>query len=242
MSRKVALVTGASRGIGSAIAKALASDHDVVINFASSEVQAQEVLKSLPEGNHSIYKCDVQNHEDVKMMMEEIVKNYGHIDVLVNNAGITRDNLMLKMSDDDFDKVMSINTKGCFNCIQSITRIMMKQRAGKIINIASVIGLIGNVGQVNYAASKGAIIAMTKASAKELGSRNIQVNAIAPGFIETEMTQVLNDDLKNKMLDVIPLKRFGQADEVAHVVKFLASSDSNYITGQTIVIDGGMVM
>lgn len=242
MSRKVALVTGASRGIGSAIAKALAYDYDVVINFASSEVQAQEVLKSLPEGNHSIYKCDVQNHEDAKMMMEEIVKNYGHIDVLVNNAGITRDNLMLKMSDDDFDKVMSINTKGCFNCIQSITRIMMKQRAGKIINIASVIGLIGNVGQVNYAASKGAIIAMTKASAKELGSRNIQVNAIAPGFIETEMTQVLNDDLKNKMLDVIPLKRFGQADEVAHVVKFLASSDSNYITGQTIVIDGGMVM
>ncbi|MEG0168994.1 3-oxoacyl-[acyl-carrier-protein] reductase [Anaerorhabdus sp.] len=242
MTRKVALVTGASRGIGAAIAKSLAKDHDVIINFASREEQALEVLHTLPEGNHSIYKCDVQDHDAVKVMMEEIVKQYGHIDVLVNNAGITRDNLMMKMSDEDFDKVMSINTKGCFNCIQTVSRIMMKQRAGKIINIASVIGLIGNMGQVNYAASKGAIIAMTKASAKELGSRNIQVNAIAPGFIETEMTQVLHDELKQKMLDLIPLKRFGQADEVAAVAKFLASCDADYITGQVLVIDGGMVM
>ncbi|SJZ44167.1 3-oxoacyl-[acyl-carrier-protein] reductase [Anaerorhabdus furcosa] len=242
MTRKVALVTGASRGIGAAIAKCLAADHDVIINFASREEQALQVLNTLPTGNHSIYKCDVQDHEAVKEMMKSLVEKYGRIDVLVNNAGVTRDNLMLKMSDEDFDKVMAINTKGCFNCIQTVSRIMMKQREGKIINIASVIGLIGNIGQVNYAASKGAIIAMTKASAKELGSRNIQVNAIAPGFIETEMTQVLNENLKNKMMDVIPLKRFGHAEEVAGVAKFLASKDADYITGQVIVIDGGMVM
>ncbi len=242
MTRKVALITGASRGIGAAIAKSLSEDYDIILNFASREEQAQNVLNELHPGHHRLYKCDVQDHEAVKQMMDEVVKEYGHIDVLVNNAGITKDGLLLRMSDEDFDKVLSINTKGCFNCIQTVSKIMMKQRCGKIINMASIIGLIGNIGQVNYAASKGAIIAMTKAAAKELGSRNIQVNAIAPGFIQTEMTDSLNDDLKNQMLQAIPLKRFGQAEEVAKVTKFLASDDASYITGQTIVVDGGMVM
>ncbi|MEA4875778.1 3-oxoacyl-[acyl-carrier-protein] reductase [Anaerorhabdus sp.] len=242
MTRKVALITGASRGIGAAIAKVLSEDYDIILNFASREEQAQNVLNELHPGNHRLYKCDVQDHEAVKQMMDETVKEYGHIDVLVNNAGITKDGLLLRMSDEDFDKVLSINTKGCFNCIQTVSKIMMKQRSGKIINMASIIGLIGNIGQVNYAASKGAIIAMTKAAAKELGSRNIQVNAIAPGFIQTEMTESLNDELKNQMMQAIPLKRFGHAEEVAKVTKFLASDDASYITGQTIVVDGGMVM
>ncbi len=242
MNRKVALVTGGSRGIGAAIVKLLANDYDVIINFASSIHQAEEVLNSLPEGNHMLYQCSVDNSEAVKTMINDIMAKYGRIDVLVNNAGITKDNLMLRMSEADFDKVMNINTKGCFNCIQHVSKIMMKQRSGKIINMASVIGLIGNIGQVNYAASKGAIIAMTKASAKELGSRGIQVNAIAPGFIDTEMTAVLNEDLKTQLLAQIPLRRFGSPDDIASCVQFLASDKANYITGQTIVIDGGMVM
>lgn len=242
MTRKVVLITGASRGIGKAIAKEFATDFDVVLNFASSIDQAKQVLSELHPGNHRLYQCDVQDSEAVKSMMDEVYKEYGHIDVLVNNAGITKDGLLLRMSESDFDQVIGINTKGCFNCIQAVSKIMMKQRAGKIINMASVIGLVGNVGQVNYAASKGAILAMTKAVAKELGSRNIQVNAIAPGFIHTEMTDSLKDEYKNQLMQTIALKRFGQAEEVAKVTRFLASDDASYMTGQVLVVDGGMVM
>lgn len=242
MERKVALITGASRGIGQAIAITLSKQYDVVINYANNEQSAKEVLASLHEGKHEIIKCNVADHSEVEAMMKHIVDVYGHLDILVNNAGITRDNLLLRMKESDFDDVISINLKGTYNCIRHSARIMMKQRSGRIVNMASVVGLSGNIGQANYAASKGGVIALTKAAAKELAARGINVNAVAPGFIDTEMTQALGEEVKQKALKEIPLQRFGRVEDVANCVAFLCSEQSSYITGAVIAVDGGMVM
>lgn len=242
MDRKVALITGASRGIGEAIAIRLSKDYDVIINYARSNEQAKEVLAKLHEGKHTCIQCDVSKSEQVEKMMKEVQRSYGHIDVLVNNAGITKDNLLLRMKETDFDDVININLKGTYNCVRHIARIMMKQRSGHIVNMASVVGLCGNVGQVNYAASKGGVIALTKAAAKELATRGICVNAVAPGFIDTDMTQSLSEEIKENALQGIPLQRFGDVLDVANCVAFLCSEESSYITGQVIAVDGGMVM
>lgn len=243
MERKVAFISGASRGIGEAIAITLSKEYDVVINYANSEQGAKDVLaKCDSNGNHKMYKCNVANSDEVKAMMEDIVKTYGHIDVMVNNAGITKDNLLLRMSEEEFDDVININLKGTYNCIRHVARVMMKQRSGKIVNMASVVGLCGNMGQANYAASKGGVIALTKSVAKELAPRGINVNAVAPGFIDTAMTQKLADGVKDAALASVPMKKFGDVQDVANVVKFLCSEDSKYITGQVIAVDGGMVM
>lgn len=242
MDRKVALITGASRGIGEAIAIRLSKDYDIVLNYARSEAQAKEVLTKLSPGRHRMIKCDVANSEQVEAMLQTIQKEYGHIDVLVNNAGITKDSLLLRMKEEDFDDVIQINLKGTYNCVRHIARIMMKQRSGRIVNMASVVGLCGNVGQVNYAASKGGVIALTKAAAKELAARGICVNAVAPGFIDTDMTQALSEEVKVQALAGIPLHRFGNVQDVANCVAFLCSEESSYITGQVIAVDGGMVM
>lgn len=242
MDRKVALITGASRGIGEAIAQTLSLDHDVVINYANSASGAKAVIESLHAGKHKMICCNVAKSDEVESMMKEIVKEYGHIDVLVNNAGITKDNLLLRMKEEEFDDVININLKGTYNCIRHIARIMMKQRSGHIVNIASVVGLCGNLGQANYAASKGGVIALTKSCAKELATRGITVNAVAPGFIETQMTKALSEDVRENALSGIPLKRFGDVRDVANCVAFLSSDASTYITGQVIAVDGGMVM
>lgn len=242
MDRKVALITGASRGIGEAIAIRLSKDYDVIINYARSEEQAKKVYEKLYEGLHCMMKCDVADSKQVEEMMKKAVERYGHIDVLVNNAGITKDNLLLRMKEEDFDDVININLKGTYNCVRHIARIMMKQRSGHIVNMASVVGLCGNAGQINYAASKGGVIALTKAAAKELAARNICVNAIAPGFIDTDMTQKLGEEIKEHALAGIPLHRFGRVEDVANCVAFLSSEESSYITGQVIAVDGGMVM
>lgn len=242
MEKKVAFISGASRGIGEAIAIELSKTCDVIINYANSEAGAKAVLDQLVPGNHRMMKCNVANSDEVETMMKDIVKTYGHLDILVNNAGITRDNLLLRMKEEDFDEVIAINLKGTYNCIRHVTRTMMKQRSGKIVNMASVVGLSGNLGQANYAASKGGVIALTKACAKELAGRGINVNAVAPGFIDTAMTDMLEQSVKEKALAGIPLARFGQVQDVANVVSFLCSEQSDYITGQVIAVDGGMVM
>ena len=243
MERKTAFISGASRGIGEAIAITLSKEYDVIINYANSEAGAKAVLAKLdPSGKHKMMQCDVANEQDVQEMMDTIVKEYGHLDVVVNNAGITKDNLLLRMREEDFDDVIRINLKGTYNCIRHVARIMMKQRHGKIVNMASVVGLCGNIGQVNYAASKGGVIAMTKAVAKELAPRGINVNAVAPGFIQTAMTDTLSEDVQANAKNNIPMKKFGSVQDVANVVKFLCSEDSDYITGQVIAVDGGMVM
>ena len=243
MERKTAFISGASRGIGEAIAITLSKEYDVIINYANSEAGAKAVLAKLdPSGKHKMMQCDVANEQDVKEMMDTIVKEYGHLDVVVNNAGITKDNLLLRMREEEFDDVIRINLKGTYNCIRHVARIMMKQRHGKIVNMASVVGLCGNIGQVNYAASKGGVIAMTKAVEKELAPRGINVNAVAPGFIQTAMTDTLSEDVQANAKNNIPMKKFGSVQDVANVVKFLCSEDSDYITGQVIAVDGGMVM
>ena len=243
MERKTAFISGASSVIGEAIAITLSKEYDVIINYANSEAGAKAVLAKLdPSGKHKMMQCDVANEQDVKEMMDTIVKEYGHLDVVVNNAGITKDNLLLRMREEEFDDVIRINLKGTYNCIRHVARIMMKQRHGKIVNMASVVGLCGNIGQVNYAASKGGVIAMTKAVAKELAPRGINVNAVAPGFIQTAMTDTLSEDVQANAKNNIPMKKFGSVQDVANVVKFLCSEDSDYITGQVIAVDGGMVM
>lgn len=243
MERKTAFISGASRGIGEAIAIALSKEYNVIINYANSEEGAKAVLKQLDEsGHHMMIRCNVADSDDVAAMMDTIMKAYGHIDVVVNNAGITKDNLLLRMREEEFDDVIRINLKGTYNCIRHVARIMMKQRSGKIVNMASVVGLCGNMGQVNYAASKGGVIAMTKAVAKELAPRGINVNAVAPGFIQTAMTEKLSEDVQQTALAGIPMHHFGSVNDVANVVKFLCSDDSAYITGQVIAVDGGMVM
>ena len=243
MERKTAFISGASRGIGEAIAITLSKEYNVIINYAHSEEGARAVLAQCDlEGHHKMIQCDISDGEQVKAMLEEIVKEYGHLDVVVNNAGITKDNLLLRMSDADFDDVIRVNLKGTYNCIRHVARIMMKQKSGAIVNMASVVGLCGNMGQANYAASKGGVIALTKSCAKELASRGIRVNAVAPGFIATAMTDKLADSVKESALASIPMKKFGAVQDVANVVKFLCSEDSTYITGQVIAVDGGMVM
>ena len=242
---KTALVTGASRGIGREIALELARQGvDVVVNYAGSEAKAHEVVEEIKGlGREAIaIQCDVSNSESVTDMVKKTVDHFGKIDILVNNAGITRDNLLMRMKENEWDDVMNINLKGVFLCTKAVTRQMMKQRYGRIINISSVVGVSGNPGQANYVAAKAGVIGLTKTSAKELASRGITVNAIAPGFITTEMTDQLTEDIQNEMLKMIPLAQFGEPKDIANTVVFLASDDSRYITGQTIHVNGGMVL
>lgn len=243
--KKVALVTGAGRGIGRAIALALAEKGMfVIVNYNGSAAKAQETVEEIRQagGEAVSAACDVSDFNACGEMITALVKEYGHIDVLVNNAGITRDNLLMKMSEEDFDKVISVNLKGCFNTIKHLSRQFLKQKSGKIINISSVTGVMGNAGQANYCASKAGVIGLTKSAARELGSRGITVNAVAPGFIETEMTESLPETVKTALTEQILLKRTGTAKEVAEVVAFLASDAAGYITGQVISVDGGMAV
>ncbi|GGA92341.1 3-oxoacyl-[acyl-carrier-protein] reductase [Ornithinibacillus halotolerans] len=245
LSGKTAIVTGGSRGIGKSIAIELAKQGaNVVVNYAGNEQKAQEVVEEIERlGVQSIkVQADVANEEQVKEMIKQTIDSFGRVDILVNNAGITRDNLLMRMKETEFDQVINTNLKGVFMCTKAVTRQMMKQRSGRIINVASIVGVSGNPGQANYVAAKAGVIGLTKTTAKELASRNILVNAIAPGFISTDMTDQLTDEQKEGMLSLIPLAKFGQPEDVAKVVRFLASDDANYITGQTIHIDGGMVM
>jgi 3-oxoacyl-[acyl-carrier protein] reductase len=240
----VALITGAAQGIGREIAMTFAREGaDIVIgdiNLEKAKDTANEI-EALGRKSQAI-ELDVTNYPKVEEATNKILDKFGKVDILVNNAGITKDNLLLRMSEQDWDAVLSVNLKGTFNCAKAVSKVMVKQRRGKIINIASIIGIIGNPGQVNYSASKAGIIALTKALAKELASRNINVNAVAPGFIQTEMTARLPEELKEKMRQTIPLGKFGNASDVAAVCLFLACEEANYITGQTIIVDGGMVM
>lgn len=242
---KVALVTGGSRGIGRAIAVALAREGaKVAINFAGNEKAAEET-KALVEqaGSEAILlKADVSDKDTDAALIDTVIKTYGKIDILVNNAGITRDSLMLRMKEDDFDAVIDTNLRSVFYLTKAAAKSMMKKRTGRIINMSSVVGLTGNAGQVNYAAAKAGVLGITKSAAKELASRGITVNAVAPGFIETDMTDVLSDTVKESLLHEIPLKRMGEPKDVANAVLFLASDQSAYITGQVIHVDGGLVM
>ncbi|MGU8345591.1 3-oxoacyl-[acyl-carrier-protein] reductase [Clostridium perfringens] len=242
---KLAIVTGGTRGIGRAIALKLA-DHgaNIVINYRNSDKEAEE-LKAILEGKGVkvlTVKCDISNFEDSKNLMDKCKEVFGKIDILVNNAGITKDTLIMRMKEEDFDNVIDVNLKGTFNCAKHASAIMLKQRFGKIINMTSVVGIAGNAGQVNYAASKAGVIGLTKSLAKELGSRGITVNAVAPGFINTDMTASLSEKVKEEASKNIPLKRLGDPEDVANLVGFLASDAANYITGQVINVDGGMVM
>lgn len=242
---KVAVVTGASRGIGRAIAEKLASEGaKVVVGFSNNESKALEVVQQIESngGQAIALKVDVSNSESVAEFFNSIVEKFQKIDILVNNAGITRDSLILRMKDEDFDAVIDTNLKGIFYCTKAAAKVMLKARSGRIVNIASVVGEIGNAGQANYSAAKAGVIALTKTSAKEFASRGINVNAVAPGFIETDMTSVLKDEVKSEMSKSIPLNRFGKPEDVANVVAFLASDSASYITGQTLNVDGGMVM
>lgn len=243
LKNKIALITGAGRGIGRAIAIALAKEGaEVVINYNGSEERAKEVKQTIEEngGKASIYKCNVSDFVACEAMIKDIVKEYGHLDILVNNAGITKDGLIMKMKEEDFDSVLNVNLKGTFNTIRHSARQMLKQRSGKIINISSVSGILGNVGQANYAASKAGVIGLTKTIARELGSRGITVNAIAPGFVDTEMTEVLSEEIRENACKQIILGRFGKPEDIANTAVFLASDKADYITGQVISVDGGM--
>lgn len=244
-SKNVAVITGAAKGIGRAIALKLADDgFDIVINYRNSSGSVEELVGEIEsKGRKSIaVQGDVSVFEEAKNIIKQAVDFFGRIDVLVNNAGITRDGLLLRMKEDDFDKVIEVNLKGTFNCIRHVSPIMLKQRKGKIINISSVVGVTGNAGQVNYSAAKAGIIGITKSTARELASRGINVNAVAPGFIKTDMTKTLSEKIRENALHSIPLRRFGTVYDVANAVSFLASSNADYITGQVINIDGGMVM
>ena len=239
----VALVTGGSRGIGSVIAKAFAQDGiDVAICYSGNEAAAKETVAECEEfGVKAVcVKADVSNASEVEDLFKTVKDSMGSVDILVNNAGITRDGLLLRMKEADFDDVIDINLKGTYLCTKAAIKDMMKQKKGRIINITSIVGVQGNAGQANYAASKAGIIGFTKSVAREYGSKNITVNAVAPGFIETAMTDVLLEDVKKAYLSQIPLNRFGSPEDVANVVKFLASDDAGYITGQTIEVTGGM--
>lgn len=242
---KTAIVTGASRGIGREIALQLAKEGArVAVNYSGSKDKAEEVVALIEQAGGEAFaiQADVSKQDSVKEMIDTTIATFGSIDILVNNAGITRDNLLMRMKEDEWDDVIDINLKGVFLCTKGVTRQMMRQRAGKIVNVASIVGVSGNPGQANYVAAKAGVIGLTKTTAKELASRNINVNAVAPGFITTEMTDALNDDIKEQMLTNIPLGKLGSAEQVAKTVLFLLTEDASYITGQTIHVDGGMVM
>lgn len=243
--RKLSLVSGASSGIGRAIAvREARAGRNLLINYAGNEEGAKEterlIHEAAPEAEVLLFRADVSEEEAVKEMVDAAVERFGAIDVLVNNAGITRDNLLLRMSAEDFDSVLRINLRSVFLLSKYVGKYMLKKRSGRIINISSVVGLHGNIGQVNYAASKAGIIGITKTLAREYAGRNITVNAVAPGFIETRMTETLPEKIKESMLSEIPLGRFGKPEDIANAVSFLASDESSYITGQTLLIDGGM--
>ena len=244
MENKVAVVTGSGRGIGKAIVLKLAQEKMNLVICDIDDDSINATVKEIEQlGVKAIaVKVDVTSTEQVTYLFDETIKAFGRVDVLVNNAGITRDNLLIRMSENEWDAVIAVNLKGSFNCLKAAAKIMMKQRSGKIVNVASVVGIMGNVGQANYAASKGGVISLTKSAAKELAARNITVNAIAPGYIETEMTKNLSDAVKEAFLNLVPLKRPGQVEDVANVVNFLVSPAADYITGQVIHIDGGMVI
>jgi 3-oxoacyl-[acyl-carrier protein] reductase len=242
---KNALVTGASRGIGRAIAIELARQGaNVAVNYAGSETKAEAVVEEIVQMGLKSFKvqADVANESDVKEMVKAVTSQFGSLDILVNNAGVTKDNLLMRMKEAEFDQVINTNLKGVFVCTKAVTRQMMKQKSGKIVNVASIVGVTGNPGQANYVAAKAGVIGLTKSTAKELASRHIYVNAVAPGFISTDMTDQLTEEQRTSMLEMIPLAKLGTPEEVANVVRFLASDDASYITGQTIHIDGGMVM
>jgi 3-oxoacyl-[acyl-carrier protein] reductase len=245
LNGKVAVITGAGRGIGKAIALQFAEyGAKVVINYRSSLAQVEELITTITNagGEAIAIQADISKEEEAKKLMQEAVVAFGRLDILINNAGITKDNLLVKMSEAEFDSVIDINLKGTFFCMKHASAIMLKQRAGKMINISSVVGIKGNIGQVNYAASKAGIIGMTKTAARELASRGITVNAVAPGFIESDMTEQLSEKIKEATLANIPLKRYGNPVEVAKTVGFLASDAAAYITGQVICVDGGMAI
>lgn len=245
LENQVAVVTGASRGIGRAAALALAKEGAaVIVNYNGSKEKAQEVVKEIESsgGKAEAYCCDVADSEAVDTFFADILKRYGQVDILVNNAGITKDGLLMRMSDEDFSRVVDINLKGTFNCTKAASKSMIKKRRGRIINMSSVSGVAGNAGQANYSASKAGIIGLTKSAAREVASRGITVNAIAPGFIETDMSNALPEKVRDGAVSQIPLTRFGQPEDVADAVVFLASDKSKYITGQVLHVDGGMVM
>lgn len=241
---KVALVTGSGRGIGREIALAFANEGADCVIWDVNPVDAEKTAKDIEAlGRKALSgQVDVTDFTQVEEGLNKILDKFGKIDILVNNAGITRDNLLMRMSEADWDLVIKVNLKGTFNCTKAVSRPMIKARYGKIVNIASIIGIMGNAGQANYSASKAGIIALTKTTAKELASRNITANAVAPGFIDTEMTQKLSQETRAKLLEFVPLARMGLPKDIANVCLFLASNDADYITGQTIVVDGGMVM
>ena len=245
LKNKVAIVTGASRGIGREVALKLAAlGATVLINYNGSEEKAEEVKKQIEDkgGKAEIYQCNVSDFDACKEFIDYVIKKYNSIDILINNAGITRDGLLMRMSEKDFDDVINTNLKGAFNCIRFASRQMMKQRSGRIINISSVVGVSGNAGQTNYAASKAGIIGLTKAVAKEVASRHITVNAVAPGFIQTDMTDILSENTKKQIASMIPIGTFGSPKDVANATAFLASDEARYITGQVLHVDGGMVL
>lgn len=242
---KVALITGATRGIGKQIALTLSKEgYSIALNYRTENNELEELKKKIENNNVEVLAVqgDVSNFEDCEKIVKETIEKFGKIDVLVNNAGITKDMLLARMKEEDFKQVIDVNLVGTFNVTKNVISYMMKARSGRIINLSSVVGISGNAGQSNYAASKAGIIGFTKSLAKEVASRNILVNAIAPGFIQTSMTDVLKDEVKEEIAKAIPLKRMGTAEDVANLVKFLASSDSSYITGQVINVDGGMLM
>lgn len=243
LSGKTALVTGAGRGIGAQIAKSFAAEGaTVIVNYSGNEQAAAKTVADIEAagGSAESYKCNVADYEASAQMISYVVEKYGKLDILVNNAGITRDGLLMRMSEEDFDSVINVNLKGTFNCIKNVSKQMLKQRSGRIINMSSVVGIAGNAGQVNYAASKAGVIGITKSAAKEMASRGITVNAIAPGYIDTDMTSVLSDSVKENIMAAIPLGRIGNVSDIAETAVFLASDAASYITGQVISVDGGM--
>ena len=245
MAGEVALITGGSRGIGRAVAISMAKlGRDVIINYSGNEEAANEAAEECMKNGVKavIVQGNVASEDDCQRILDVAMDTFGRIDVLVNNAGITKDNLMMRMSAEDFDRVLATNLRGPFILMKLVSKIMMKQRYGRIINMASVSGILGNIGQANYAASKAGIIGLTKTAARELASRNITVNAVAPGFIETDMTKAMGQNVLKQMCDQIPCKRQGQAEEVANAVSFFAAKENGYVTGQVLCVDGGMCM